>query len=136
MNEIRVGRVSTINYAAGTVKVAYPDRSDKDTAELPVFCGLGKEYQMPKVGEPVLVLHLSNDSSMGIVLGGFWTEKATPKESGENVYYKAFQNNGDAFLQVLDGKMMLGASELSLRDNAGTISVSELLAMKRKLEAL
>ena len=65
MNEIRIGKVSFVNYTAGTVRVVYPDRSDKSTAELPVFCGFGKEYQMPDVGDLVLVVHLSNDSSMG-----------------------------------------------------------------------
>ena len=74
MNEVRVGRVSSINYEAGTVRVVYLDKSDKTTAELPVFCGMG-EYQMPQINDAVLVLHLSNDSSIGIVMGRFWSAK-------------------------------------------------------------
>lgn len=134
MNEVRIGRVSSVNYPAGTVRVAYPDRSGRDTAELPVFCGMGKEYRMPAVGDAVLVLHLSNDSSMGIVMGGFWSLKTAPPKSGEEVYYKAFQ--GEAFMQVVSGRMTLGAEEIALQDGSGRITVSELLEMKRKVDRL
>lgn len=136
MNEIRVGNVSSINYAAGTVRVVYPDRSDKSTAELPVFCGFGKEYQMPEVGDLVLVVHLSNDSSMGIAVGKFWNRTMTPKKSGADVYYKEFQKEGAAFLEVAAGIMRLHAASLVLEDSSGSISVSELLAMKRKVDSL
>lgn len=136
MNEVRIGRVSSVNYPAGTVRVAYPDRSGRDTAELPVFCGMGQEYRMPAVGDAVLVLHLSNDSSMGIVMGGFWSLKTAPPKSGEAVYYKAFQDQGAAFMQVVSGRMTLGAEGITLQDGSGTITVSELLEMKRKVDGL
>lgn len=57
-NEIfRVGKVSSIDYAAGLVRVVYPDKDNSVTAPLPMLC---TEYNMPKVGDPVMVLHLSN----------------------------------------------------------------------------
>jgi len=136
VNEIRIGKVSFVNYAAGTVRVVYPDRSDKSTAELPVFCGFGKEYQMPDVGDLVLVVHLSNDSSMGIAMGKFWNQSMAPKKSGADVYYKEFQKEGAAFLEAAAGIMRLHAASLILEDNSGSISVSELLAMKRKVDSL
>ena len=43
---------------------------------------------MPKVGEQVLVLHLSNGESFGVVLGGFFSDEDLPKESGEGLFYK------------------------------------------------
>lgn len=136
MNEVRVGRISSINYAAGTVKVVYLDKSDKGTAELPLFCGQG-EYQMPKVDDQVLVLHLSNDSSMGIVMGRFWSAKTVPPRSGPGVYQKTFNEAGTAFLQLLPGSALtLGGEEVALQGAGGTITVSELLAMKRKLDSL
>ena len=48
-NEIfRVGKVSSIDYAAGLVRVVYPDKDNSVTAPLPMLC---TEYNMPKVGE-------------------------------------------------------------------------------------
>lgn len=133
MNEIRIGKVSSINYEAGTVKVVYPDRSDKGTADFPVFCWMG-EYQMPKVNDQVLVLHLSNDSSIGIVMGRFWSAKTMPMQSGVNTYQKIFCSDGSSFLQVLENVLMIKSGEIALSGAAGTITLSELLAMKRKLE--
>lgn len=97
MNEIRVGNVSSINYAAGTVRVVYPDKSDKSTAELPVFCGFGKEYQMPDVGDLVLVVHLSNDSSMGIAMGKFWNQSMAPKKVGQTYTIKNSRKKAQHF---------------------------------------
>ena len=66
-NEIfRVGKVSSIDYAAGLVRVVYPDKDNSVTAPLPMLC---TEYNMPKVGDPVMVLHLSNGTEAGLVLG-------------------------------------------------------------------
>lgn len=136
MNEIRIGKVSSVNYTAGTVRVVYPDKSDKSTAELPVFCGFGKEYQMPDVGDLVLVVHLSNDSSMGIAVGKFWNQTMAPPKGGADVYYKEFQKEGASFLEAAAGILRIHAASLVLEDSSGTISVSELLAMKRKVDSL
>lgn len=65
---VRVGLVSSVNQDTGMVRVTYPDRDREVTPELPFF-KMGNEYQMPEVNDMVLVLHLSNDSSMGIVMG-------------------------------------------------------------------
>ena len=135
MNEIRVGNVSSVNYAAGTVRIVYPDKSEKGTAELPVFCGTG-EYQMPKVDDQVLVLHLSNDSSMGIVMGSFWSESFLPPQSGPGMFYKRLSDDGAAFLQQLGGVLTLCDREISLQGSAGTITLTQLLEMKKKLDAL
>ena len=56
---IRIGRVSSIDYGSGMISVTYPDLDDSVTDDLPVF-SMGDEYKMPPVGAEVLVLHLSN----------------------------------------------------------------------------
>ncbi len=135
MNEIRVGKVSSINYAAGTVRIVYPDKSEKGTAELPVFCGMG-EYQMPKVDDQVLVVHLSNDSSVGIVMGRFWSGSFLPPLSGAGAYYKRLSDDGAVFLQQLGGVLTLCAGEFVLQGSAGTITLTQLIEMKQKLDSL
>lgn len=135
MNEIRVGKVSSINYTAGTVRVIYQDKSEKGTAELPVFCGMG-EYQMPNIDDQVLVLHLSNDSSMGIVMGKFWTDKSLPRQSGPGIYQKEWNGNGDSFMRLASEMLTICAREIALQSSAGSITVSDLIRMKHKLETL
>lgn len=87
MDNIRIGTVGTVNYQNATVSVVYTDMNDLATAELPYFSFTG-EYKMPKVGEQVLVLHLSNGESFGVVLGGFYSEEDLPNETGEGLFYK------------------------------------------------
>lgn len=87
MDNIRIGTVGTVNYQKAMVSVVYTDMNDLATAELPYFSFTG-EYKMPKVGEQVLVLHLSNGESFGVVLGGFYSEEDLPKEAGEGLFYK------------------------------------------------
>ncbi len=136
MNEVRVGRVSSINYEAGTVRVVYLDKSDKTTAELPVFCGMG-EYQMPQINDAVLVLHLSNDSSIGIVMGRFWSAKNIPVQGAEGVYRKVFDSSGTAFLQVVSGALTLcGGQDVTLSGKNGSITLSQLIEMKQKVDSL
>ena len=94
---VRVGLVSSVNQDTGMVRVTYPDRDREVTPELPFF-KMGNEYQMPEVNDMVLVLHLSNDSSMGIVMGGFWNDEELPV-SGTDVFRKGFSRDGRSFLR-------------------------------------
>ena len=80
---IRIGKVSKINYEEGTVEVTYPDRDSSVTDALPV-CTFNGMYNMPEIGKEVLVLHLSNGSAAGIVMGPYWNAKNRPQVSGKD----------------------------------------------------
>ena len=67
-SEIRVGRVSAVNYDKGMIRVTYRDKDDSVTGEFPMLTN-NDEYRMPKVGQDVLVAHLSNGSSRGAIIG-------------------------------------------------------------------
>lgn len=105
---IRVGFVSTVNTAAGTVTVVYPDRNNSVTDELPIFC-FGGIMQTLKKGSAVLVAHLSNDSTAGIVLGTYAAEGSIPA----------------AGIQINNGKM-------EFKDATGTITLQEIIAKCRQ----
>lgn len=77
---IRIGRVSSVNAAKGMVSVTYPDLDNSTTGEFLVF-SFTDEYKMPNVGQEVLVLHLSNGQSAGIVLGRYWNGSNQPPVS-------------------------------------------------------
>lgn len=111
---IRIGRVSSINAATGMVSVTYPDLDDSATASFPVF-SFTDEYKMPQVGQSVLVLHLSNGQSAGIVLGRYWNETNAPpvssgfrKELGEAFGQAYIDCQGDT-VTIHAGKIVLDA---------------------------
>ena len=85
--EIRVGKVSSIDYPSGMVRVTYPDMDDDVTRPIPLF---SSEYAMPPVGALVAVVHLSNGAEAGVVLGRPWSAKLTPPEGFEGLYRKDF----------------------------------------------
>lgn len=85
--EIRVGKVSSIDYPSGMVRVTYPDMDDDVTRPIPLF---SSEYAMPPVGALVAVVHLSNGAEAGVVLGRPWSNKLTPPEGFEGLYRKDF----------------------------------------------
>lgn len=86
-NEIRLGKVSAVDHPAGMVRVVYHEKDDDVTRMIPilstVFSGV---YSMPEVGDQVLVLHLSNGTEAGVVLGRPWSGKTKPPEGAEKLY--------------------------------------------------
>ena len=90
---IRVGTVSSIDAAAGTVRVAFAVQDDMVTYELPVITRgskNNKDYWLPDVDEQVLCLFLPNVSGRGVcegfVLGTFFSSIDAPEESSVDVH--------------------------------------------------
>lgn len=114
--EIRVGKVSKINYEKGMIRVTYPDLDDSVTAEIPAF-SFTDEYKMPKVGQEVLVLHLSNGQAAGILMGKYWNKANVPPDygQGKNVFNKEIDEDfGKVRITYKDKK-------LTLYDEAGDV---------------
>jgi len=96
---IRVGRVSSIDYNKGMVRVLYTDKDNSVTKNLP-FLNMNGEYKMPNIGDMVLVAHLSNGTEMGIVIGTFWSNSNTPDEAGKGIYRKELgSTKGEAYIK-------------------------------------
>ncbi len=85
--DLRIGKVSTVNYKTGMVSVIYEEESNAVTAKMPCLSFNG-EYKMPKADDYVAVAYLSNGSSIGLILGSFWNETNKPQHSGKGVYFK------------------------------------------------
>ena len=75
METVRFGKISSVNYEAGTVRVVYHEKDDCVTSEIPL---LSSEYKTPEVDDAVLVLHLSNGAEVGVVLGRPWGDENKP----------------------------------------------------------
>lgn len=107
-SEIRVGKVSSINYEAGTVKVVYHDRDDEVTRELPMLAN--GTYEMPRVGDQVYVQHLSNGTEAGVVLGRAWSQKNGPTESGADLWRKDFRDGN--YIKYTGGVLTIKATKV------------------------
>lgn len=101
--DIRIGKVSSIDYDNGMIKVTYTDKGRAVTANMP-YANFNGEYKMPVVGQSVVVAYLSNSSSRGIVLGPVWNKKNMPSESGNGLFRKDMAlKAGTAYQRYSDG---------------------------------
>lgn len=101
---IRVGKVSSIDYARGLVRVAYMDEDGQVTQPFPM---LSDRYFMPAVGDQIMVLHLSNGTEAGLALGRYWTDKNVPPESGAGLFRMDMDRSGAAYLKCAEGVVTL-----------------------------
>lgn len=121
---IRVGKVSSVDYESGTVKVVYADRDNSVTAALPM---LSSRYDMPDVGDQILVLHLSNGTEAGVVLGRFYSGKNLPKESGKGIFRIDFDRGGTAYLRCESKAIKIKGDTVTIDGNlsvTGNVTVS------------
>ncbi len=126
MNDvIRIGKVSSVDYEKGMISVYYEDRTAMVTSIMPVLSN--GRYKMPKVGESILVAHLSNGTNAAVVLGTIFNDANVPKSSGQNVYYEELSDNT---MISSDG------TDITLKAVAGSINVSTLLNLIKRVEAL
>lgn len=124
---MQIGRISSIDYAAGMARVTYPDRGGAVTPPLPM---LAEQYHMPQVGDLVLVADLSN-GAQGVILGKFWTQKNVPVEGREQLYrHDLGQLSGQATVTydgatktltlATDGTLQLVANSIGFRTPDGS----------------
>ena len=94
-SEIRIGKVSSIDYDYGMARITYPDKDDSVTVNL-ATANFNDEYRMPEPGQDVIVAHLSNGSSRAVMLGTVWNKKNLPTEGGRDIYRKEFSREKNA----------------------------------------
>lgn len=84
---IRIGKVSSVDCAKGTARVAFNDYDKMVSFDLPVLqtnTYRNKDYSMPDIGENVLCLFLPNGTVEGFIIGSFYSDAVTPPESSGN----------------------------------------------------
>lgn len=86
----RTGRVSSIDYEAGTYEVTYFDRGKSVTRK--INAQSNGEYKMPKIGQVVSVSHTSNGISAGTTTGTVWNKTNKPAEGFKGLFRKEYGN--------------------------------------------
>lgn len=120
MGDTRIGKVSSIDYATGMLRVTYQDKGKSVTRSMPCL-NYGQEYKMPQIGQSVLVEHLSNGASRGVVVGTIWNKGNLPAEGGKGVYRKELSGTpGRAYQRYDDAggtfALVAPAAELSAEE--------------------
>ena len=87
-NTIRTGRVSSIDYQAGTYEVTYFDRGKSVTQRINAMSN--GEYKMPRIGQIVSVSHNSNGPAAAVTTGTIWNKSNPPAEGFEGLYRKEY----------------------------------------------
>lgn len=120
--DLRLGKISSVNYVAGTVRVAYSDFDDMVSKEIPV---LSFEYDMPNVGDSVFVAYYA--SGRGICIGKYYNSNYIPPEPGANIYKKEFENGAYIKYDRDSNTMTLKADNVVIDSNvsiSGNLNVS------------
>ncbi len=141
---LRIGKISSFNYPKGTARITYEDKKQSTTVEMPF---MSWQYWMPKVGDQVLVAHLSNGTCAAIILGPVWHDGHRPMEGFEGLYRREYANidglanerydaNETAFTQTVTGTIdikatdrwstTVGASSITLTPDGITIKAPVL----------
>ena len=124
-NVNRTGRVSKINYEAGTYEVTYFDRGESVTIEVNAISN--GEYKMPMVGQFVSVQHSSTDTAAAVSAGTIWNKQNKPKEGFEGLFRKEFSNTpGQAYARHDEktGVFTLKSGALTINAGGCTITVA------------
>lgn len=109
---IRIGKVSTINYEAGTASVVYTDRNNEASPSFPFF---SMAYEMPKVDDMVVVIMLPNSTTKGFIIGVPFSGKKIPKESGQGIFYKEFQDGTSILYNPKTNNMDISTKKITLK---------------------
>lgn len=86
---LRIGKISAFNYPNGTARITYEDKDGSTTVEMPF---MSWQYWMPKVGDQVLVAHLSSGTTAAVILGPVWHDGHRPMEGFEGLYRREYSN--------------------------------------------
>ena len=109
---IRIGKISTVNYAAGTASVIYTDRNDEVSPYFPFF---SLAYEMQKVDDTVVVVMQPNSTTKGFILGVPFSGKKIPAENGQGVFYKEFHDGTSILYDPKTKNMDISTNKITLK---------------------
>ena len=129
---VRIGKISTIDYARGTATVIYTDRGNETSPTFPFFSAF---YEMPRVDDTVVVLLLPNSTTRGFILGVPYSGARIPTESGQGIFFKEFPDGTyvrydgkSKQMEVSAGAVMLQALKAESIIVAGNVEAETIIA--------
>lgn len=130
MAEIRIGKVSKVDYKNGQVAVVFDDLDGEVTDLLPCAT-FNNEYHMPAVEDYVLVVHFSNGVEAGVVLGTCWSEENKPPVKGKDLYRKDYSNKlGTAYTKYdpQARRLTIKADHITFEAEGRSVTLAQIIA--------
>lgn len=122
---LRIGKVTDINVAKGTLRVLYED-FDNASYEMPLM----KAADMPEIGEYILTAH---DAASGVViaLGGFWGGSDVAADASDDYRHtiKKRLSSADAIIKYNNSKITVYAPEIEFSNAVGTKTLTEIIGL-------
>ena len=117
MASLFYGKISAINYGAGTATVTLGDRENQVLQNVPF---LSICYEMPNPGDTVAVLfeEIGGQIGKGVILGKIFLSGNVPGESGPGIFYKQFTDGAS---------VKYNPSSKEMKVNTGKLVVDELV---------
>lgn len=84
---IKIGEVSTVDYAKGTARVVFDDDDSMVSYDLPVLHAntyANKDYALPDPGEDVLCIFLPSGPEEGFIIGSFYAGEIDLPENNKD----------------------------------------------------
>lgn len=115
MASLFYGKISTINYGAGTAGVTLADRENQVLQEVPF---LSICYEMPKPGDTVAVLfeEIGGQIGKGVILGKIFLSGNVPKETGPGIFYKQFTDGNSVKYNPSSQEMEVNTPKLVVNE--------------------
>lgn len=123
---VRIGKISAIDYKKGMASVVYTDRGNETSPSFPFFSLC---YEMPKIGDTVVVLLMPNSTTKGFILGTPYNASNVPGETGQGVFYKRFPDGASVKYDGKSGRMSVSAKSVILQSvTAKKVEADEIYA--------
>ena len=126
---IRVGRISSIEYRAGTASVVYTDRNNEVSPHFPFFSLC---YEMPKIDEMVVVIMLPNSSTKGFIIGVPFSSKKVPSKNGSGIFFKEFSDGASILYDPKTKSLSVSADRITVSSmTAQNVTVKGILTAEK-----
>lgn len=92
---IKIGEVSSVDYAKGTARVVFDDDDSIVSNDLPVLQTntlQNKDHALPDIGEDVVCLFLPSGNEEGFILGAVYAGEVQPAETSKDVRSVTFSD--------------------------------------------
>lgn len=109
------GKISSINYKAGTASITIPDRENQVILAVPFLAAF---YEMPKPGTTVAALfeEVNGQIGKGVILGPLFLGSNLPGESGPGIFYKQFSDGSGIKYTPEFSKMEINAQKIVVEE--------------------
>lgn len=124
---IKIGEVSSVDYATGTARVVFDDDDSIVSNDLQVLqknTFKNQDFVMPDIGEDVVCLFLPSGSEEGFILGSVYAGEVTPPESSGDKRTVVFEDGTKVSYDRASHELTVKIDGTTITANQQKISVT------------